>query len=513
MSSHQNRKMRSVRIYTNFIEVNPKWYDFIKAMKVYIYTINRSDENEVKKFLRGKRYVLVPDDKSNTTFIYSLDPLDIDMLNFYMEYAFSELIRDKESTARKLLTQYLNRKFSKELITLAKEIKKEYFSDVCDSLQKFNIQMDIMFSFRVQKLNNENCWISMYMKCDFNQKHWLCDLKRIDPQLYEKLIDWMKNGEIREFKFMDFKGNFKSEYISAVIDDPNKIKKILKETIQEGDLTIDKIKESVKRVSGREISENDIDVIIISKSGYKYVPHNVKLTLKFEVLKKIIGNLSLLSKIIKRRYKCLYLAIQRICKIAKDNGVQLFKSQRIVNCTNSVEAKFVYYDLDEDKIVIRRRPLRRLSLNELNVFIPIKAYERKINIIFVTPEDPHKLPVCTKLIELKKKIDISLKALDGKSIEKNPITENVPTKDDVPKLNIHPKPINLRRYKKNGKYEVKKLAKDIRSLFKSFENDGELNLVLVVIPSDLDYDLLKNELLRKGLYVQGIRIENAKKGC
>ena len=101
--------------------------------------------------------------------------------------------------------------------------------------------------------------------------------------------------------------------------------------------------------------------------------------------------------------------------------------------------------------------------------------------------------------------------LDDKSIEKNPITGNVPTKEDVPRLNIHPKPIDLRKYRKNDKYEVKKLANDIKSRFKSIENNGELNLVLVVIPNDLNYDLLKNELLRKGLYVQGIRIENAKK--
>ncbi len=503
---------KPVKVFTNLLIVNPEWYGQIKTMTVYVYTVSKSEENEVKSFLKGKCYVPVPDDKSNTIFIYSFDLLEVEpqnVLNFYKVCKFSELIRNSEHIARNLLTRYLKMKFSKELSRLAKEIKERYLKEVCEHLKNYDIEIDVSISLRVQKLDDKNCHISLYMRCNFDHKLWLSEIKESNPELYENLIIWMKNGEIREFKYLNSQNNFSSAKILKVVDDREEIKKILNETVQDGGLTLDKIKESVKRVRGQEISEEDIDLLIIRDGGYKFVPHNIKLTLRFDVLKKIIGDLSILSKIIKTRYKCLYSAIQEICKLARDNGVQPFISQRISECETNIKAKFVYYDLDGDKVVIRRKHLRNLSLDNLNVFIPIKARERNINVIFVTPENPRKLAVCMHLINLREKINKSLEKLDGKIIDKNPITGEVPTKESVLKLNIHPKPIDLRRYKKNGKYEFKRLANDIKSQFKSIKSDGELNLVLVIIPDDLDYDLLRNELLRRGLYVQGIKIENA----
>ena len=498
-------------VYTNLLIVNPEWYDQIKTMNVYIYTVSKSEENEAKKFLRGKCYVPMPDDKSNTIFVYSFDLLEVEsqnVLNFYKVCKFSELIKSSEHIARNLLTRYLKMKFSKELSRLAKEVKERYLKEVCEHLKKYDIEIDVSVLFRVQKLEDKNCHVSLYMECNFDQKLWLSEIKESNPELYENLIAWMKNGEIKKFKWMDFQNNFRSADILEVVDDRERIKKLLNETVQDGGLTLDKIKESVKRVRGIEISEKDINLLIINKDGYKFVPHNVKLTLRFDVLKKIIGDLSLLSKIIKTRYKCLYSAIQEICKLARDNGVQTFISQKKFECKNNIKAKFVYYDLDGDRVVIRRKHLRNLSLDNLNVFIPIKARERKINVIIVAPKNPRKLAVCMGLINLMKRINTSLEKLDGKAIEKNPITGEVPTKESVPKLNIYPKPIKLISYKNNGKYEVKRLANDVKELFKSMDKDG-LNLVLVVIPSDLDYDLLRNELLGRGFYVQGIKIENA----
>ncbi len=118
---------KPVKVFTNLLIVNPEWYCQIKTMTVYVYTVSKSEENEVKSFLKGKCYVPVHDDKSNTIFIYSFDLLEVEpqnVLNFYKVCKFSELIRNSEHIARNLLTRYLKMKFSKELSRLAKEIKE-----------------------------------------------------------------------------------------------------------------------------------------------------------------------------------------------------------------------------------------------------------------------------------------------------------------------------------------------------------------------------------------------------
>ena len=182
---------KPVKVFTNLLIVNPEWYDQIKTMTVYVYTVSKSEENEVKSFLKGKCYIRIPDDKSNTIFIYSLDLLDVDSqgsLNFYRECKFSELINSNESIARRLLTHYLNRKFSKELSKLSKKIRDEFIKEVCEHLGKYDIEVDISFSFGVQKLDDKNCHISLYMKCNFDHKLWLSEIRESNPELYENLI-------------------------------------------------------------------------------------------------------------------------------------------------------------------------------------------------------------------------------------------------------------------------------------------------------------------------------------